>query len=451
MPAPRERPLPGPKGRHLIGSLMDVRRDRLKFVTQVTQQYGDLICFRMGWKNLYLLNHPDHARHILCDNVSNYRKGLGLAEARPLLGNGLLTSDGDLWASQRRLLQAAFQNKYHEEFCTLMGEATLLSLERWQDRARSGDAVDVAREMVILTITILGFTLFRADLSERAIALSNDLTLLSRWAMSRMTSLVRLPIGVPSRKNYLARQALKRLESHVEQMIREHDSRCDRHREDLISLLASDCEENGVAHNKQMRDEIMTLLLAGHETTAATLSWTWYLLSQHPEVERRVQAEVDELVAGRIPTLSDLQKLVYTKMVIYEVLRLYPPVWLLPRKAINDDFLDQHRIPANSDVLLCVYTLHRHAGYWRDAERFDPERFATEECAQRVSNVYLPFGAGPRTCIGSRFGLIEVLLVVALIAQRFSWRLCAGQKVETEASLTLRPRHGLQMTLHSRV
>ncbi len=205
-----------------------------------------------------------------------------------------------------------------------------------------------------------------------------------------------------------------------------------------------------MAGRKRTRDEMMTLLLAGHETTAATLTWTWYLLSLHPEVERRLHAEVDNVLAGRRPTAADLPRLVYTKMVVSEVLRLYPPVWLLPRKAINADRLGRHVIPANSDALVCVYTIHRHPQFWEDAERFDPDRFGPDKSAERVAHSYLPFGAGPRTCLGSRFGLMEVMLVVAVIAQRFSLKLAPGEKVEPEASLTLHPRHSLPMTLQRR-
>lgn len=443
--------VPGPRGHRLVGSLLEVRRDRLNFVMRATERYGDLICFRMGPKRLYLLNHPDHVRHVLCDNVANYRKGLGLNEAKPLLGEGLLTSDGELWTSQRRLLQAAFNNKRMEEFSDLMVKAAHSTVERWQERAPSEQVVDIAREMVGLTINILGSTLFRIDLTEMAEGISRDLTVLTRWAMSRMTSLWKLPMRVPTPQNRRARAALNRLESIVERMIREHHCVDSAGNETLLSLMADqDSESCDSAKRKQMRDELMTLLLAGHETTAATLAWTWYLLAQHPEVERRLHAEVDHVLAGRRATLSDVPRLVYTRMVVCETLRLYPPVWLLPRKAINADRFDQHIIPANSDVLVSIYTIHRHPQFWDDAERFDPQRFEPDKGPERDSCAYLPFGAGPRTCLGSRFGMMEVVLMVATIAQRFSLRLAADQEVEPEASLTLHPRRGLPMSLHRR-
>jgi cytochrome P450 len=306
--------------------------------------------------------------------------------------------------------------------------------------------------MVSLTIKSLGSTLLRIDLTEMADGISRDLTVLTSWAMSRMTSLWKLPMSVPTPQNRRARAALDRLESIVERMIREHQCVDSAGNDSLLSLMAAqNFDSGGSVKRKQMRDELMTLLLAGHETTAATLAWTWYLLAQHPEVERCLHAEVDHVLAGRRATLSDVPRLVYTRMIVSETLRLYPPVWLLPRKAINADRFAQHFIPANSDVLVCVYTIHRHPQFWDDAECFDPERFAPDSGSERDSCAYLPFGAGPRTCLGSRFGLMEVMLVVATIAQRFSLRLTNDQEVEPEASLTLHPRHGLPMSLHRRL
>ncbi len=450
--SPGAKRVPGPRGRRLIGSLLEVRRDRLNFVIHATEKYGDLICFRMGPKRLYLLNHPDHARHVLCDNVANYRKGLGLVEAKPLLGEGLLTSDGELWASQRRLLQAAFHNKRIEDLSYLMVNAAHSTLQRWQGLAPNEQVVDIAREMVGLTINILGSTLFRIDLSEKTEDISRDLTLLARWSMSRMASLWKLPMCVPTPQNRRARAALSRLESIVAEIIRRHELIDGSGKESLLSLMTAQNSENESGTNeRQMRDEMMTLLLAGHETTAATLTWTWYLLSQNPEVERHLHAEVDQVLAGRRATSSDVPRLVYTKMVVSEALRLYPPVWLLPRKAINADRLGEHVIAANSDVLVCVYTIHRHPQFWVDPARFHPQRFAPDEGTERNSGAYLPFGAGPRTCLGSRFGLMEVVLMVAVIAQRFSLKLAGDQKVEPEASLTLHPRQGLPMSLHRRL
>lgn len=440
-PAQRERVAPGPRGRHLLGSLLEVRRDRLRFVTAATREYGDLVCFRMGPKRLFLINHPDYARHVLCDRVANYEKGLGLAEAEPLLGKGLLTSEGDLWTAQRRLLQAAFHAGRIEDYCGSMVSAAAAQVETWQ-QPEHAESLDVAQEMVHLTINILGRTLFRFDLKERAAEVSEDLATLTRWAMSRMASLLPLPLGAPTPRNFRARKSLRRLEALVEEMMRGRDAGDG----DLLSLLAAQRETNGArpADDKQIRDEVMTLLLAGHETTAATLAWTWYELARNPEAARRVRAEADEVLAGRPATAEDLPRLVYTRAVVDEVLRLYPPVWLLPRRAKEDDVIDGYAIPARSDVLVCLYTLQRHRAYWDDGDAFDPSRFEPGHSAERRNCSYIPFGAGPRTCLGSRFGMAEVMLVVATIAQRYSLELVPGANVEAQSMLTLHPS-GLRM------
>lgn len=436
-PARPERVAPGPSGRRLLGSLLEVRRDRLRFVTEAARAYGDLVCFRMGPKRLYLINGPDYARHVLCDSAANYEKGLGLAEAEPLLGKGLLTSEGDLWAAQRRLLQAAFHAGRIDAYCGSMVSAAAARAETWR-RPDRAEALDVAQEMVQLTIDILGRTLFGVDLKERAAEISEDLAVLTRWAMSRMASLLPLPLGAPTPRNFRARRALRRLEALVERMIRGRDAGGG----DLLSLLAA----NGArpADDRQMRDEVMTLLLAGHETTAATLAWTWYELARNPEAARRVRAEADEVLVGRAATAEDVPRLAYTRAVVDEVLRLYPPVWLLPRRAREDDVIDGYAIPARSDVLVCLYTLHRHPAYWEDGDAFDPSRFAPGRSAARVACSYIPFGTGPRTCLGGRFGMTEVILVVATIAQRYNLELARGARIEAQASLTLHPR-GLLM------
>lgn len=441
LPARRERPAPGPHGRRLLGSLLEVRRDRLRFVTEAAREYGDLVCFRMGPKRLYLINHPHYARHVLCDRAANYEKGLGLAEAEPLLGKGLLTSEGDLWAAQRRLLQAAFHNGHIEDYCHSMVSAASERVEAWGRPGRA-EALDVAQEMVHLTLDILGRTLLHVELKKKAAEISEDLDTLTQWAMSRMASLLPLPLSAPTPRNFRVRRALGRLEALVELMMRDSV----REGGDLLSSLAAQRAANGArpADDKQMRDELMTLLLAGHETTAATLAWTWYELARNPEAARRVEAEVNEVLAGRPATVEDVGRLAYTRAVVDEVLRLYPPVWLLPRRAREDDVIDGYAIPARSDVLVCLYTLQRHPAFWDDADAFDPSRFAHGLCAARHNGSYMPFGAGPRTCLGGRFGMFEVILVVATIAQRYGLELAPGACVEARASLTLHPS-GLRM------
>lgn len=436
---------PGPRGHRLIGSLLEVRNDRIKFVTEATQNYGDFVCFKMGPKRLYLLSHPNYARHVLCDRPENYGKGLGLNDARILLGQGLLTSEGVLWKRQRRLMQPAFHEVSLEAYHGAMVRAAIGVAERWSEYASIGQPLDVAQDMTRLTLTVLGETLLHAELGEMAREISEDMKLLADWAMRRMAAFIKLPGWFPSPNNFQARRALRRLEGMVDSLIQQGNRPAGKDKSLLAQLLLHSGPEK-----RLVRDEVMTLLLAGHETTAATLTWTWHLLSQHPEIANRLYQELEEVLDGRCPTLADLPRLNYTRMVLDEVLRLYPPVWLLPRRAIADDQISGHAISGGADVLLCLFTLHRHPDFWDNPEQFDPERFNAGQTAKRAPFAYLPFGAGPRICLGKRFGLTEIMLALAVLASRFRMEPVLNHPIEMKASLSLYPRDGLAIRVFER-
>lgn len=430
---------PGPRGHRLVGSLLEVRRDRLNFATTAAQNYGDIVGFRMGPKRLYLLNHPNYAKHILCDNHQNYTKGIGLAEAKPLFGEGLLTSEGNLWSSQRRLLQIAFQAGRIEAFGKVVIEAASSLVNKWQVYAKRGEYFNVADEMVYLTLGVLDSTLLRIDSNTHAVQLGQDIRVFANWAMARMAAVFKWPLRVPTFRNVKALRALRRIEALVEKAIEDRRRGRKEAEADILALLLGSADN---LSGKQIRDEVITFLVAGHETTASVLIWTLLLLSRHPEVERQLQAELDAVAGNNLPGYAHLSGLVYTRMVVEEAMRLYPPVWLIPRKAKSNDEVGGFHIPAHSDTLLSVYSIHRHPSFWERPESFEPQRFTPDNNARRVACSYLPFGAGARTCIGSRFGLMESILVIALIAQRFRIRLAPGFNSQTDALLTLRPREG---------
>lgn len=434
------RPVPGPRGHRLLGSLLEVRRDKIEFVRRATRDHGDVVGFRMGRRRLYLFRHPEDFRHILCVNPQGYAKGVGLDEARPLLGDGPLTSEGELAAEQRRRLQAAFHGDRIHEMSREMTRAAEGRLDRWRDFARSGEPLDIAREMVALTLEVLGRTLLGVDLAGRADAISGDLATVARWAVRRMTALIRPPLTLPTPANLRVRHALRELEGLAREILEEGREDCA-----LLPLLRA----AGPDAARQACDELLTFLLAGHETTAAALTWTWYLLGHHPDVERRLHEELDRLPAGCAPRVADLPGLVWTRAVLDEAVRLYPPVWMIPRRALAEDETRGYRIPARTDILLSVYSLHRHPACWTDPDRFDPERFLGEG-SERSSGAYMPFGAGPRSCLGSRYGLMEAALIVATLARRFRVEPIPGAPVQLEAALTLRPRHGLTARLKER-
>jgi cytochrome P450 len=347
-------------------------------------------------------------------------------------------------------MQPAFHRKRISAYGTIMTDATTKLLERWQSYAQQDSSLDVAEEMMSLTLQIVGKTLFSLDLSDETntigAAVTTLLKLLGNYVYAPFP-----PLSIPTSRNRRLLAANRSLEQVIYRIIAERRQQSTDTGDLLSMLLLARDEETGQGMNdRQIRDELMTMLLAGHETTANTLAWTWYLLSQHPEVEQRLYTEVDEVLGGALPTVEHLSDLKYTNMVLEEALRLYPPACILSRKAIADDELCGYPIPANSMVLVSPYAIHHHPSYWPDPERFDPERFTPEHIAERPHYAYFPFSSGPRMCIGSSFAMMEAQLILATIVQRYRLCLVPGHPVEPQMLVTLRPKYGLKMTLHKR-
>jgi cytochrome P450 len=325
--------------------------------------------------------------------------------------------------------------------------------DRWAGFAARGEVVDAAHEMTRFAMHVVADCVLTPRLMEVADECARDLTEIGRWSMRRMTALLKLPAIIPTPGNVRARRALARLDRHAAALIGESRARRP-FMTDLIAKLEAHAGEptaRGVAH-RLVRDEVMTLLLAGHETTASLLAWTWHLLAQHPNAAQRLRQELDAQLAGRAPGLDDVPRLTYTRMVVNEALRLYPPVWLLPRRSLAADEIGGYDIPARSDVLISIYSLHRHPAFWRVPDRFVPERFAPPPGAEAPARVpaYLPFGAGPRTCVGMRLGLTEAMLALAALAQRFTLASADDRAPVPEASLSLHPRGGVPMIIRER-
>ncbi|MCZ7567118.1 MAG: cytochrome P450 [Ardenticatenaceae bacterium] len=440
---------PGPQGYPLFGSLPDFRRDPLTFYLNAQRQFGDVIRFRGGPWRWYLLAHPDDVKHVLQDNHPNYRKGRFYDLLRPTLGEGLLTSEGRFWLQQRRLAQPAFHRQRLASFATTMTDATARMLERWQVYARSGEPFNVAAEMMRLTLEVVGGTLFSTDVTGEAEAVGRALTVVIEYVNDLETRLFPLPPSIPTPANRRYRAAQRTLDEVVRHVIDER-RRAGTDRGDLLSmlLLAQDEETGASMNDRQLRDEVMTIFLAGHETTANALAWTWYLLSKHPSAGRRLHAELADMLGGRRPTVEDLPRLNYARMVIEEALRLYPPVWGFGRQAITDDEVGGYFLPANSLVVLSPYVTHRHPDFWENPEGFDPQRFMPQHAAARPRFAHFPFSGGPRQCIGNAFAMMEAQLILAMVAQRYRLDLVPGHSVEAEPTVTLRPRHGILVTLH---
>jgi cytochrome P450 len=446
-----ERP-PGPRYWTPFEAGRVLRRDPLGFVTGLARDFGDVVLLRLGPVHLYMLFHPDHVRHVLQENHQNYVKGPIIARTKVLIGEGLFTSEGSFWRRQRRLAQPAFHRARIAGLVETMVQATAERLGRWGQPAARGEVVDVAAEMSELTLTMVGRTLFGRDLSERAAAAGRALRVALAFTADRTMRYLTLPLALPTPKHRTFRRALGELDGVVYDLI-EARRRAGADGGDLLGMLmAARDEETGegmTAH--QLRDEVMTFFLAGHETTAVALAWTWYLLARHPDVAAALVAEVDEVLGDRPPGFDDLPRLPLARMAVEEAMRLYPPVWGIGRQAVGEDAVGGYRLPAGAIVNLSPYVTHRHAAVWSDAERFDPTRFAPDRSAARPRFAYFPFSGGPRQCIGEGFAMVEAQVVVAMVLQRFRLGLCAGHTVEPEVHLTLRPRGGLPMTVGPRV
>lgn len=438
--------MPGPRGRELLLSLPGNWRDRLGMLTHFTDRFGDAIRFKMGPKTLYFFNHPDHAKHVLADKAANYHKGIGYIQAKRFLGDGLLTSEGELWRHQRRVIQPVFRRERIAGFTSTIVEEAAALLRRLDAQVGRGP-LNVTEEMTGLALGVLGKTLLHSDLTPfdmigSAFAVAED------QAMFETLTLGMVPPWLPIPRNRRFRAARRAVEGVVSDLVaqREEDGGDG---EDMFSrLLAAASADGGSDARRLLRDELVTILLAGHETTASTLSWTWYLLGSHSQAWERLHAEAIEVLGDREPRYEDLPALSYTLMVIQEAMRLYPPVWLLPRRALAPDEIGGYQVPAGADVIICPYTLHRHRDFWAVPGTFDPDRFDPAAGDQRHRYAYIPFGAGPRFCVGNNLGLLEATLVVAMVARSFRLHAAPGHKVTPDPLLSLAVRGGLPMTVH---
>ena len=439
---------PGPKRRLFSGNFIAFRRDSLKFLQRLADEYGDISNFRMGPQNVFFLNHPDHVKDVLVTHHQNFIKGRALQRTKRLLGEGLLTSEGEFHRRQRRLAQPAFHRQRVASYGAVMTDYAARTSERWQD----GETLDISHEMMRLTLAIVGKTLFDADVESEAQEIGQALT-----DVMNLFDVLLLPFSeyldkfpLPQTRRF--HRAKDRLDATVYRMIEER-RRSGKDRGDLLSmlLLAQDEEgHTGRMTDEQVRDEALTIFLAGHETTSNALTWTWYLLSQHPEAETKLHEEIDAVLGSRLPVTDDVPRLRYTEMVLAESMRLYPPAWAVGRLAINDYEVGGYVVPAGSLILLSQYVMHRDARYFPDPTRFDPERWTPEARESRPQYSYFPFGGGPRRCIGEGFAWMEGILLIATLARRWRLRLVPDHPVELQPVITLRPKHGMRMSLASR-
>ncbi len=464
MPSPNQTTTGGPAGRPPLppSAPLPLRRvllskggpeEQLGILVDVAQRCGPVLGFRYLNRSSVLLDGADEISHVLKGNSRNYRKSENYRPVKLVTGEGLLTSDGDLWRRQRRLIQPAFGRKRVEGLAALMVSRTEQMLSRWQtDYARPGKPFDLFAQAIKLTLEITCEALFGAQVAEgrveRVLALQ---PVIAAYIDSRMGVYPRSPLWVPTPGNLRFRRARAELFGLIDSLVHQRRHSKDPN-DDLLEVLlaATDGETGcGMGHG-QLRDEITTFFLAGSETTAVALSWAFWLLGNHPEAEEKLHEDLDRALGGRLPTLEDLGRLPYARQLLHEAMRLYPPAWIVSRAPIEDDEVGGYRVPARTTILISPYVTHRNPRYWERPEAFDPDRFAPAKSEERPEFAYFPFGGGPRKCIGDRFAMTEALLVLASIATRFRLRPVPGQRVRPNPLVSLRPAGGVFVTLEER-
>jgi len=441
---------PGPRGKFLLGSLTQMQsKGTLLFYVDAWREFGDVSRFKMGPMTIHQVIRPEHIHHVLVQKSGNYVKGLSHDKLRVSLGWGILTSEGELWRRQRRLMQPTFTPKGVTRFAGVMADATRKMLERWQN-CREGEALPINLEMMRLAMSVISRSMFSVDISEDFAQAGEALRFILEFTNQRTMTLIDPPLFLPTPMNRRLKRALKTIDDFLYRIIAER--RRGAAGDDLLSVLmqARDPETGQAMSEKQLRDEVLITFFAGHETTAQLLTWAWYLLSGHSRVEQKLHAELAEVLGGRTPALQDVAQLPYTGMVIDETLRLYSPVAMLARDVVEDDEIGGYHIPGGSMVVITPFITHRHPDFWEKPETFYPEHFTAERVQDRPRYAYYPFGAGQRICIGKHFALLEAILVLAEVAQRYQLRLVPGQQIDIEWAGTLRPDHDVMMTLHRR-
>ncbi|HZM27815.1 MAG TPA: cytochrome P450 [Gemmatimonadales bacterium] len=446
-------PPPGPTARFPGQLLLAFRRDPLGLLQRMARDYGDVSLVRLGNRRVHLLNHPDLIKDLLVTEQRRFHKGRGLELAKHLLGEGLLTSEDEFHRRQRRLMQPAFHSQRIASYASAMVQHAERTSERWSRlvaQTPTPPVVDIHQEMMRLTLGIVGKTLFNTEVEDQAReigqAIATSMELFRSFTTLPFAPLLeRLPL--PSTWRFL--KARERLDATIYGLIKDRRSTGE-DRGDLLSMLlmAQDDEGSGGMSDRQVRDEAMTLFLAGHETTSNALTWTWYLLSQHPAVETRLHAEIDQVLGGRSAVAEDMHRLVYTWQVLAESMRLYPPAWVIGRRAIEDYEVAGYRIPRDSIVLASQWVTQRDARFFPEPDRFDPDRWTEVARAARPRFAYFPFGGGARVCIGEQFAWLEGVLVLATLARRWRPRLAPGHAVALQPTITLRPRGGMKMDLY---
>jgi cytochrome P450 len=439
----------GPKGSFLLGVMAEFNRDSLAFLEKLARDYGDVVRTRFLYITAYFIYNPEHIEYVLATNSRNFIKPDSLRSPffQRLVGNGLLTSEGEFWRRQRRLAQPAFHRERINDYARIMVRDTEEMLGQWRD----GEIRDTHRDMMRLTMEIVTHTLFNANVSDDADKVARALSVLVEPFSSQATLKWILDNRLPTPANRRFHKVASQLDEVIYRIIGQRRASANQDQGDLLSMLLQAHDEDGSQMtDKQLRDEVITLFLAGQETTALTLVWAWYLLAQHPEVEIKLWQELDEVLKGRAPEAQDVPQLKFTEMIVKESMRLYPPAYVVGREAINEFEIGGHLIPPRAQVFMPAWVVHRDKRYFDAPNEFKPERWTPEFINNLPKYAYFPFGGGPRVCIGNTFAMMEIVLLLATIAQKFRLNLVTKHPVELQPAMSLRPRNGIRMKIEQR-
>ncbi len=433
----------GPKGHPIMGVLPELRTTPLKFLEKVAS-YGDIVPMRILMTTAYLLNHPAHVEHVLQKNYRNYRKTPMVGKLKPFMGEGLLVSEGELWTRQRKLIQPSFLKERVDALAGRMTDVIQTHLKPWETRAQTGEPFNLSWDISALTLEIAFQTMFDTGLGadaqgfKEAMVIAHDVTADRVWNLTTITE------KIPTKRNRQDNEAIAYLRGVCTRIIAERRA-SSRRSDDLLSILmdARDADTNEVMSEQQLRDEVMTLMIAGHDTTATMVAWALVMLKQQPAFLEKLRDEVDEVLAGRIPEAGDMKTLDFTKRVVQEVARLRPSIWWFARVAINDDNIAGQPIKAGTTVFISQYLIHTHPHVWDDPEKFDPDRFLPENTAGRSKFAYFPFGAGPRICVGGGFAMMEMVFALSMILRRYDLEVTSDQEPAFGNLVTLRPHEDI--------
>jgi cytochrome P450 len=449
-PKVSRRVAPGPRGMPGIGCLPELRRDVLGLMLRGMRDYGDVVRYKLGPLTVHLICHPNDIAHVFAHSEWYDKNTFASAKIRQVTGDGLLVTNGEQWAAQRAAVQPAFAASRVDAYIGLIVQQTQRMLNAWEGFARRGEPIDVASEMMRLTYRVVERALFSTTTQDAMGEMETAISVAMESAYRRIQNPLSVPAFVPTAANRRFRKAMQTLERRVDQIIAEH--REGKPQGDFLSNLMHGASQDGcpLMDDRALRSQTITLLLAGHETTANALTWMWWMLDQHPDAADRLCTEADCILGQHEITRDRVNALHYTSMAFSETLRLHTPIWAIVRRVIADDTIGGYHIPRGTRLVISPYVTHRHPDFWPNAERFDPQRFEPEKLRSMNRCAYLPFGGGPRYCVGKNLARLEGLIVAALVARRFRLRLLPGQTVAHDPGITLRCRGGLLMTLEAR-